>query len=384
MASVTTSATRNDPGAKRERFYRPELDCLRFFAFFAVFIYHTIGRDAAYFSARGIPFGSLIESAASAGRFGVDLFFLLSAYLITELLLREQEQCGKLDLRLFYARRILRIWPLYFLGLLIGVLLPLVDSSQYFPLKYAVSFVFMAGNLLPLFSNLRFLVRSVMWALWSVSLEEQFYLLWPAVISRAGQRRRLLYFAGGFLIVATLARQFLLGYARAQHSEVLIASNTLTRLDPLALGIVAAVLLWKKQNPLSELLRVSFLFAGGGLWLAAGHFYSQARIFVFLGFPTIALGASLIFLATLGSPLAPQWLRYLGKISYGLYVFHMLAIHLSLKLWGGYVHNLQSFVASWCLSLLLTVAMAAASYKYFESPFLRLKERFTRIESRPV
>jgi peptidoglycan/LPS O-acetylase OafA/YrhL len=71
----------------------------------------------------------LIASAASAGRFGVDPFFLLSAYLITELWLREQELCGKLDLRFFYLRRILRIWPLYFLGFLVGVLHPLVDSQ---------------------------------------------------------------------------------------------------------------------------------------------------------------------------------------------------------------------------------------------------------------
>src|SRR5437660_1432973 len=100
---------------KVERFYRPELDCLRFFAFFAVFVYHTLSGEPAYYAARHVPLATLLASAASAGRFGVDLFFLLSAFLITELLVREQEQFGKLDLRSFYLRRILRIWPLYFL-----------------------------------------------------------------------------------------------------------------------------------------------------------------------------------------------------------------------------------------------------------------------------
>jgi peptidoglycan/LPS O-acetylase OafA/YrhL len=382
MVTAATSGARSDARAKRDRFYRPELDCLRFFAFFAVFVFHTIGGDAAYFSARGVPLGALIASAASAGRFGVDLFFLLSAYLITELLLREHEQCGKVDLRLFYARRILRIWPLYFLGLLIGVLLPLADSSQYFPLKYAFSFVFMVGNWLPLHSPFR--LQSVMWPLWSVSLEEQFYVLWPAFISKAARRGPLLYVAGGLLAVAALARQFLLGYARSQHSEIFMSSNTLTRLDPLALGIATAILLRKKHNSFGWISRLGFLLTGCGFWLAAGYFYGLTRGFMFLGFPVIALGALLIFLSVLGSPLAPRWLRYLGKISYGLYVFHLLAIHLSLKLWGGYVHTLRSFLACWCLSLLMTFAMAAASYKYFEAPFLRLKERFTRIESRPV
>ncbi len=368
-------------GAQRERFYRPELDCLRFFAFFAVFIFHTIGGGgAAYFAARGIPFAALFASAASAGSFGVDLFFLLSAYLITELLLREQEQYGELDLRFFYLRRILRIWPLYFLGLLIGVLLPLVDSSQYFPPKYALAFVFMLGNWLPL----HFRIASLMWPLWSVSLEEQFYLLWPAFLSKAGQRKRLLYAVAAMLITATIARQLLLGFARAQHSPVFIASCTLTRLDPLALGIAAAVLLWKKQITFGWRFRLAFVLAGCGFWLVAGHAYRLTRCFMLFGFPAIAVGASLIFLSALGSPFAPRWLRYLGKISYGLYVFHMLAIHLSVKLWGGGVHNLRDFLGYWCLSLLMTVAMAVLSYRYFESPFLRLKERFTRVESRPV
>jgi peptidoglycan/LPS O-acetylase OafA/YrhL len=102
-------------GPAVNRYYRPELDCLRFFAFFAVFTFHSPGGDAAYFSARHIPLAALVASVTSAGRFGVDLFFLLSAYLITELLLREQNLFGRLDLRSFYVRRILRIWPLYFL-----------------------------------------------------------------------------------------------------------------------------------------------------------------------------------------------------------------------------------------------------------------------------
>ncbi|MFZ1156240.1 MAG: acyltransferase [Candidatus Sulfotelmatobacter sp.] len=174
MASAATPETANDAVAKRGRFYRPELDCLRFFAFFAVFIYHTLSSDPTYYSARHVPFGTLMASAASAGRFGVDLFFLLSAYLITELLLRELEQFGKVDLGSFYLRRILRIWPLYFFGILIAVLLPLVDPGEYFPLKYGVAFVLMSGNWLITFG---LPAQSLMMSLWSVSFEEQFALV---------------------------------------------------------------------------------------------------------------------------------------------------------------------------------------------------------------
>ena len=84
-----------------------------------------------------------------------------------------------------------------------------------------------------------------------------------------------------------------------------------------------------------------------------------------------------------GVTFTPPWLRYLGKISYGLYVFHGIALYLGVYLLGG-VHTLKAFIAYWWIGLALTVAMAAVSYKYFESPFLRLKERFARVKSRPV
>jgi peptidoglycan/LPS O-acetylase OafA/YrhL len=114
----------------RRRFYQPELDCLRFFAFFAVFIFHTLPHETDYYSTRHIPFAALIASVSRAGSFGVDLFFLLSAYLISQLLLGEKETFGHVSLKAFYLRRILRIWPLYFLAIFIGVLLTLVDPTS--------------------------------------------------------------------------------------------------------------------------------------------------------------------------------------------------------------------------------------------------------------
>src|ERR1700690_2343892 len=122
----------SSPASSPARFYRPELDALRFFAFLAVFVYHTSPSDPPYYSARHIPCAYLVAAASHAGAFGVDLFFLLSAYLITELLLRERDECGQVHLDSFYVRRILRIWPLYFLGILIAVLVSLVDPHEPF------------------------------------------------------------------------------------------------------------------------------------------------------------------------------------------------------------------------------------------------------------
>src|SRR5436305_10886285 len=97
------------------RFYRPELDGLRFFAFLGVFVFHAAPRTLEFYAAAGYPrwLTNLLISVFGAGAYGVDLFFALSAYLITSLMLRERATTGSFDLRSFYVRRILRIWPLY-------------------------------------------------------------------------------------------------------------------------------------------------------------------------------------------------------------------------------------------------------------------------------
>lgn len=361
-------------------FYRPELDCLRFFAFFGVFICHTLSGDPNYYRARHVPFANLIASATFAGRYGVDLFFLLSAYLITELLLRERERFGTLDLRSFYARRILRIWPLYFLGIFIGVALTFVDPTEKFPLSYAAGFALLFGNWM---ISLKGSVPSAVYALWSVSFEEQFYLLWPAFVSRA-RGKAFLRSCALLLVLASISRFLLFGRAQSMHSEMTIFTNTFTRLDPLALGIAAAVLLRGKHLQLCISTRIMMFTIGYSLWMMAARWCGVYLNYMLLGYPAVAVGALLIFLAVLGSSVAPGWLRYLGKISYGLYVFHGIALYLAVHILGGYAHSVKQFVAYWWLSFALTLALSVLSYRFYESPFLRLKERFARVKSRPV
>jgi peptidoglycan/LPS O-acetylase OafA/YrhL len=163
-----------------------------------------------------------------------------------------------------------------------------------------------------------------------------------------------------------------------------IFTNTIARLDPLALGIATAVILRKKQVELRWFLRWSCAILGASVWLLAGHYFHLTVAFMLIGYPAMALGSWLIFMSVFGLGVAPGWLRYLGKISYGLYVFHMLALYLVSKLIGGYAGNLGKFMIYWCLGLALTLVMAALSYRFFESPFLRLKERFAFVRSRPV
>ena len=381
MTSVAVLPTRERTSVpETRRFYRPELDCLRFFAFFGVFVFHTVPpQTTEYYAQRHIPAGWLIASASRAGSFGVDLFFLLSAYLITELLLREKEECGKIHLKAFYARRVLRIWPLYFLGIFIAILLHFVDADQRFPVKYVAAFLLLSGNWL---TSLVGAPGSVMNPLWSVSFEEQFYLLWPTIVSKARRSKTLVFAACILLVLAQVGRFLLLKYAR--HSEVAVFTNTIARLDPLALGILTAVLTRNGRLSLCGYRRLLCLCSGCLLWLTAGHYFRMSEGFMVLGYPAMAVGAWLMFVAVLDAGIAPNWLRYLGKISYGLYVFHMLCLYIVEKLIGGYARNFSKFLAFWWVGLAMTIAVAALSYSFFESPFLRLKERFAFVKSRPV
>jgi len=366
------------PRVTAGRFYRPELDCLRFFAFLGVFIHHTCSSDAQYYAARHIPFASLIASAARAGSFGVDLFFLLSAFLITELLLREKEQRGEVVLRSFYVRRILRIWPLYFLGILIAVVLSHLDPTQLFSLKYVIAFLLLSGNWLVSISGFP---GNVMNALWSVSFEEQFYLLWPAIVREVRRVESLWLACPILLVTAEISRLIVMKYSPLNTT---LFTNTLTRLDPIALGIATTLAIRRFPMQLGTAARAISLILGIAVWLVAGHFFGVSYAFALIGYPAMALGSWLIFLAVYGVNFAPRILAYLGKISYGLYVFHNLAFYFLSKLLGHYPHTMREFAVFCSLGLALTIAMAAFSYRFFESPFLRLKERFALVKSREV
>jgi len=127
----------------RPSFYRPELDVLRFFAFLAVYVCHAVSHRLNYFAGDYVSSSVYLPwiTVARAGSYGVDLFFVLSAYLITELLIREKKECGALDVRSFYIRRILRIWPLYFFFIAIAVFVPFCNPHHEFSFRYVVTFL---------------------------------------------------------------------------------------------------------------------------------------------------------------------------------------------------------------------------------------------------
>jgi peptidoglycan/LPS O-acetylase OafA/YrhL len=370
--------------AGKGSFYRPELDVLRFFAFLAVFLFH-FNHPIDFYVQHGVPHTIALAATSliEAGVFGVDLFFVLSAYLITELLFREKDLCGSLDVRGFYLRRILRIWPLYFfyIGL---ALIPAFNPNHAFTGREVAAYLLLAGNWSVVAWG--WPLHSIIGPLWTVSIEEQFYLLWPPIV-RSLSRNRLASAAIGMLIISTATRIAMVALHGGMNS---VWCNTLSRLDPIAAGIIVAALLRGGVPHFRLGLRLCMLVVGTiPLALVANYWKIHEPdhlewIPTLLGFPVVAISCTLIMLAMLAAKLQmPRALLYLGKISYGLYVYHALGNVLSNMLIPVHTAFIQLALRP-VAALVITIVLASASYAFLETPFLTLKKRFAHIDSRPI
>jgi peptidoglycan/LPS O-acetylase OafA/YrhL len=362
---------------KGDPFDRPELDGLRFFAFLAVFLHHALPREVAAWTSAGVarPLGELLVAIANAGGFGVDLFFALSAFLITELLLRERERFGSLSVRKFLVRRALRIWPLYFGFILLACLLPELPKPTDAEL---MAFGVFLGNWHTAFFGFP---KSVISPLWSVSIEEQFYVLWPWLVRKASAVA-LARVGLGMLLVGALSRAVIV-VLESRYPMMWCA--TLSRIDPIACGLLLC-LLHRKHRALTRGERMAGVAFGAIVVLCVGYLvpptlrvpqWSQVWALSLVA----AACASVLYgvLSPTGSGgglLGTPILRFLGKISYGLYVFHVLALQLMS------MAHLGSLMLRTVSALCLALAMATGSYYFLERPFLRFKERYSVIPSR--
>lgn len=401
MTADAASAPSSSESAASGRLYFPALDGLRFIAFFLVYIFHN-----------GIPQWNrwvrsvvhLVPGAAESRRWdhlgaqiqqngwiGVQLFFVLSGFLIARLLLREREVYGRIDLRSFWIRRILRIWPLYYGTLLLAaVVLPflvnggLSELDRTFLPRQLPFFAAFLGNWSMCFLGPP--PNDAITVLWSVCVEEQFYLLGPLLFFIPSRRLSglILLLLAGFAVVW----RYQLGVWRV--NPLLFQYNTLSHLDALGAGMALAFCharlaalrhLWTLQLPAAGALLV--LLAQPEL--GRGTPWKSSLDYILIWLVSLLLIASLTRAeGPLGRMLGYSRIVYLGKISYGLYMLHEIVLTLA-RNYGpqlGWYPNKEILetIAQFAATLLL----AGLSYRFVEQPFLRLKSRWTRVPSRPV
>lgn len=330
-----------------------------------------------------------------SGSMGVDFFFVLSGFLITTLLLSEFEKEGKIGLKKFYMRRILRIWPLYYLVLLVCYLiLPYISIffipgyseaiHENFSGKFLFSVFFMPNVALAFFKSIPYAAP-----LWSVGVEEQFYLFWPVLLFAFPKRlRTILIFIACFIslkaLVLVVGKLDLLSFANFEKLKSLVVA---TRMECMGIGGLGAYLYYTR-NPVCKFLTsnsallVSLLLLPVVV-LGVKYFFEAHHIVYASCFLVIIMNAAL-------NPKTPVNLEgklffSLGNISYGIYLIHCICIGLVMNLLlssGLHQSNFWLFnVLLYSGSVLLSILVSQLSYKYFESWFLRKKQKFTVIES---
>jgi len=262
-----------------------------------------------------------------------------------------------------------------------------VVPSEELTWKHVLGYFFFAGNwvyfLVP--------VTTVAGPLWSVSLEEQFYLIWPWVI-RGLDRRRLVMLAAGLMAFAMVAR---LAMGVLHPGDDWVSKNSFTRIDGIAVGALIALVLDGGVPAWSTGARAALAATGLLALLAIAYTFGLFDLPVglpqlVLGWPLAAVACGGLLLSVLGDAgpftaiLRSRPVVYLGRISYGLYVYHELILKAGAELFPRYNSSGGQMVAYWLFGLAGTIPLAAASYRWLELPFLRLKRRrFTVVESRP-
>lgn len=364
LSTLELDAASKNAVAYRDVRHFGSLDGLRALSVIAVVWHHTVGHDPR------------LPSLFSAGAHGVTLFFAISGFLITTLLLREQQRRGIIDLRAFYIRRALRIFPLYYAVVLVYVVLVLVleknsPAGREF-IGNLVFFITYTSNWFVVLEG-----RVIFYFAWSLAAEEQFYLLWPSVQRFFTPRRALAVMLT--FITTVIGLQWWLANAIETASRPQWWHQGVVDF-PLAIcfGVVLAHLLHGARG--YRALRWVFGFQpSSAIWAVA--------LLLALGWGRSALAIHLVAALFVGScvyredhVLAPvlRWrpLVFIGSVSYGVYLLHMLVKNAAVRVLASVGAGDARYLV-FVLTLLGAVAFAALSFRYFESIFLRKKLSYT-------
>lgn len=330
------------------------------------------------------------------GELGVVFFFVLSGFLITYLLLKEKEVTQGVAIGKFYLRRLLRIWPLYLLIVVLGFLiLPYLNAFEVFQQQrymwygfgtQLVLYLCMLPNLS--FAHFNIAIPNIGQA-WSIGVEEQFYLIWPWLIGRS---KRIITTILVFLAV-WLGIKVVVSLAPIDGWEGMPTLKRflgMTKMESMAIGAIGAYVVhrnrtfWLRWIYHPWIQRLAWLCVVPLVYLMPMplmQIFHVVESFLFL----------VIIINVASNPnslvqLRWSWMDFLGRISYGIYMYHMMIITLVIFLVKGRIIGFERLttvqnILVYTLSAGLTIFVAYLSYRFFEMPWMKLKERFTTIVS---
>jgi len=357
----------------RKKFHT--FDFFRFFAFFKVFLLHL-----------PIVAFQFFNFVKSGGEIGVYFFFVLSGFLITYIILHEKQQTGTINLKNFMSRRILRIWPLFYIMILFAFVTPkilgvlnLSSSSEGYAPDWLLSVLFLE-NYKMIFTN-SFPNVSPLRVMWSLCVEEHFYIIWGVALYciRLKKAHLLIIVA---IIIANISRLVF-------YVNDLPFLDVFTNLDYFAYGAIPALLLIDKENQVIEFIKnIPLLYKKAFLLLTILYVIISPNFefpFKILIEPTIygLLFCTSIFL------ILPEDSKIrasdrnifsiLGIYTYGLYLTHTIIINLFVKIFEKLklsIDEIWNAILFGILTLVFTIIASIISYKLIEKPFLRLKKYF--------
>lgn len=354
----------------------PGLNALRFYAAISVVFVH-IDHFGELFPASLIHFQWSMPGFID-GYNAVSLFFVLSGYLITYLLIKEQDATGTVAVGRFYARRALRIWPLYYLTVAVGVIVlplllgPTFEGYRLRTVQYGLVLV-----MLPNVANALYSLVALS-HLWSIGVEEQYYAVWPLVVKYG--RRVLVLLTAGIIAIKLLLEPLVLRL----DSPVAHRLWEDARFECMAVGALAAMLvLWKPEalrGLYSRVMQVVVVVSIVAILTLTSEQQTTAyNVAISLLFATVILNLSTNprVLVRLEHPLLDR----LGNISYGIYMWHMPITYLVLTVLRRYIDGIPFLVLAYVTIPFLTVVSADLSYRLIERRFLRLKSRFQVVPS---
>jgi peptidoglycan/LPS O-acetylase OafA/YrhL len=377
----------------------PDLDALRFFAFFVVFFSHGIAFLGYENGSR--YYRLLTGHFLLNGDLGVNFFFVLSGFLITYLLLKEKETTGKIVLKNFYIRRVLRIFPVYFFTIFVGFFiisnLPIDGHSLPFKFKISIDKISYYALFLANFDVVKNGLSSIITVvLWSVSVEEQFYIVWPFCIFFFTKNKYLkigaCIFAISFLLRSIYPNNFLF----QKYSTFSVMSDLIVGcLGAILINYNKTFLTFIKNQSQRQIIGTYLLFFILIPSRGFSHYFGETFFYIYNPFERVLFSLIFIFIILEQCFSDNSFFKYrnlkrlsnMGKFSYGLYCYHMIAIFLIIVTCNYFdllndKTNFYHFSSKIVLSFLLTVLFGYISFNTFERYFMRLKTKFQTIENR--